>query len=147
MTLAAAPATLLAFDYGTRRTGVAVGNTLLRQAQPLATLAAEGDAVFAQAAPLIREWQPAALVVGIPLHPDGEPHDNTRRAERFARRLAGRFGLPVHRVDERYSTTEALAAGARGDAADAAAAAILLEQFFREQTLRPPTAQDTDAAA
>jgi putative holliday junction resolvase len=132
MTAAAAPATLLAFDYGTRRTGVAVGNTLLRRAQPLATLVAEGDAVFAKAEPLIREWQPSALVVGIPLHPDGAAYDNTRRAERFARRLGGRFGLPVHRVDERYSTTEALATGARGEAADAAAAAILLEQFFRE---------------
>jgi putative Holliday junction resolvase len=132
MTAAASAATLLAFDYGTRRTGVAVGNTLLRQAQPLATLVAEGDAVFAKAEPLIREWQPAALVVGIPLHPDGAAHENTRRAERFARRLHGRFGLPVHRVDERYSTTEALAAGARGEAADAAAAAILLDQYFRE---------------
>ena len=133
MTPAAAPATLLAFDYGTRRTGVAVGNTLLRRARPLSTLVAEGDAVFAQAEPLIREWQPAALVVGIPLHPDGAAHENTHRAERFARRLGGRFGLPVHRVDERYSTTEALAAGARGQAADAAAAALLLDQYFREQ--------------
>ncbi len=147
MNAAAAPTTLLAFDYGTRRTGVAVGNTLLRQAQPLATLAAEGDAVFTKAEPLIREWQPTALVVGVPRHPDGEPHDNTRRAERFARRLAGRFGLPVHRVDERYSTTEALAAGARGDAADAAAAAILLDQFFREQASPEPPAQESDAAA
>ncbi len=126
-----APQTLLALDYGTRRTGVAVGNTLLRQAQALTTLAAEGDAVFARLAPLLAEWQPAALVVGIPFHPDGAAHDNTRRAEKFARRLAGRFGLPVHRVDERYSTTEALAAGARD--ADAAAAAILLDQFFRQQ--------------
>jgi putative Holliday junction resolvase len=133
MTGAAAPATLLAFDYGTRRTGVAVGNTLLRRARPLSTLVAEGDAVFAQAEPLIREWQPAALVVGIPLHPDGAAHENTHRAERFARRLGGRFGLPVHRVDERYSTTEALAAGARGQAADAAAAALLLDQYFRDQ--------------
>lgn len=132
MTAATPAATLLAFDYGTRRTGVAVGNTLMRQAQPLATLVAEGDAVFAKAEPLIREWRPAALVVGIPLHPDGAAHENTRRAERFARRLHGRFGLPVHRVDERYSTTEALAAGARGEAADAAAAAILLDQYFRE---------------
>ncbi len=137
----AAAVTLLAFDYGTRRTGVAVGNTLLKRAQPLATLVAEGDAVFAKAEPLIREWQPAALVVGIPLHPDGAAHENTRRAERFARRLGGRFGLPVHRVDERYSTTEALAAGARGEAADAAAAAILLDQFFHSPD------QDTDAAA
>ncbi|MDP1792441.1 MAG: Holliday junction resolvase RuvX, partial [Methylibium sp.] len=79
---------------------------------------------------LIAEWQPAALVVGVPFHPDGAPHDNTRRAQRFARQLHGRFRLPVHEVDERWSTTEALADGARD--ADAAAAAILLEQYFRE---------------
>jgi putative Holliday junction resolvase len=126
-----APHTLLALDFGTRRTGVAVGNTLLRQAQPLTTLAAEGDAVFARLEPLLAEWAPQALVVGIPFHPDGAPHENTRRAERFARRLAGRFGLPVHRVDERYSTTEALASGEPDP--DAGAAAILLEQFFRQQ--------------
>jgi putative holliday junction resolvase len=144
MKAAAAPQTLLAFDFGTRRTGVAVGNTLLRRGQPLATLVAEGDAVFAKAAPLIKEWQPAALVVGIPLHPDGAAHDNTRRAERFARRLAGRFGLPVHRVDERYSSTEALADGARGEATDAAAAALLLEQFFRQH---PESASDAEADA
>jgi putative Holliday junction resolvase len=79
---------------------------------------------------LIAEWQPDALVVGVPRHPDGAPHDNTRRAERFARQLAGRFGLPVHEVDERYTTTEARSFGARD--ADAAAAALILEQFLRE---------------
>ena len=68
-------------------------------------------------------------MVGVPFHPDGAAHDNTHRARRFARQLQGRFGLPVHEVDERYSTTEALAAGARD--ADAAAAAILLEQYLR----------------
>ena len=92
----AGPLTLLAFDYGTRRTGVAVGNTLLRRAQPLATLVAEGDAVFAKAEPLIRQWLPAALVVGIPLHPDGAAHENTHRAERFARRLGGRRADQFH---------------------------------------------------
>jgi len=140
MSPAEPPRTLLAFDYGTRRTGVAVGNTLLRQGQALATLVAAGDAVFAQAEPLIRSWQPAALVVGIPLHPDGAAHDNTRRAERFARRLAGRFQLPVHRVDERYSSTEALALGARGEATDAVAAALLLDQYFRENARDPAAA-------
>ena len=63
---------------------------------PLRTIAAEGDARFAPIGALIAEWQPAALVVGIPFHPDGAPHDNTRRAQRFARQLHGRFGLPVH---------------------------------------------------
>lgn len=122
--------TLLAFDFGLKRTGVAAGNTLTRSAQPLRTVAAEGDARFDAIARLIAEWQPAALVVGVPFHPDGAPHDNTRRAQRFARQLHGRFRLPVHEVDERWSTTEALADGARD--ADAAAAVILLEQYFRE---------------
>ncbi|RZU02371.1 Holliday junction resolvase RuvX [Rivibacter subsaxonicus] len=124
-----APQTLLAFDYGLKRTGVAVGNTLTRAAQALTTVAAEGEARFAPIAKLIAEWQPAALVVGVPFHPDGAEHDNTRRARRFARQLHGRFGLPVFEVDERYSTTEALADGAKD--ADAAAAAILLNQHLR----------------
>lgn len=136
-----APVTLLAFDFGLKRTGVAAGNTLLRSAQPLRTIAAEGDARLKPIEALVQEWQPAALVVGIPFHPDGAAHDNTRRAQRFARQLRGRFHLPVHEVDERWSTTEALSdlrdgerltAGARD--ADAAAAAILLEQYFRENS-------------
>jgi len=124
--------TFLAFDFGLKRTGVATGNSLLRQATPLATVAAEGDARFAPIAKLIAEWQPDALVVGIPVHPDGAPHDNTRRAQRFARQLHGRFGLPVHEVDERYSTTEAAAGGARD--LDAASAAVILDQFLRNMT-------------
>jgi putative Holliday junction resolvase len=119
----------LAFDYGQKRTGVASGNRLLGTATPRATIKAEGDARFAQVEARIREWQPDALVVGVPLHPDGAPHDNTRAAQRFARQLKGRFRLPVYEVDERYSTTEALAAGARD--ADAASACIILEQFLR----------------
>ena len=105
------------------------GNTLLRQAQALRTVAAEGDARFAAIGRLIDEWQPDALVVGVPFHPDGAAHDNTQRARRFARQLQGRFKLPVHEVDERYTTTEALAAGAAD--ADAAAAALILDQFLR----------------
>ncbi len=133
MTSAVATRSYLAFDYGTRRTGVASGNTLLARATPLKTLVAEGDARFDAIAALLREWQPDALVVGVPRHPDGAEHDNTRRARRFARQLQGRFGLPVHEVDERYSTVEALAEGARATEVDAAAAALLLEQFLREQ--------------
>ncbi len=128
----------LAFDFGLKRTGVAAGNGLLRQATPLKTIAAEGDARFAAIERLLAEWKPDALVVGIPTHPDGAPHDNTRRAKRFARQLAGRFRLPVHEVDERYTTTEALAAGAAD--ADAAAAAIILDQYLR-------SLPDDDAAA
>lgn len=119
----------LAFDFGLKRTGVASGNRLLKTATPQATVAAEGDARFAPIGKRIAEWQPDALVVGVPFHPDGAAHENTRRARKFARQLHGRFGLPVYEVDERYSTTEALASGARD--ADAASACIILEQFLR----------------
>ena len=77
----------------------------------------------------IREWQPDALVIGVPYHPDGAPHENTARALKFGRQLRGRFGLQVFEVDERYSTTEAISAGAAD--ADAASACIILEQFLR----------------
>jgi putative holliday junction resolvase len=129
------PLTFLAFDFGTKRVGVAVGNTLTGDARALKTVAAEGDSRFTALAALVAEWQPAALVVGIPCHPDGAPHDNTRRAQRFARQLHGRFRLPVHEVDERYSTTEALSEGAAD--ADAASAAIILNQFLREHSGLP----------
>ena len=121
--------TFLAFDFGLKRTGVAVGNRLLRSAQAQKTIKSEGDARFAVVQARIEEWQPDALGVGVPFHPDGTAHENTARARRFARQLQGRFGLPVFEVDERYSTTEALAAGATD--ADAAAACIILEQFLR----------------
>ncbi|WP_454907800.1 Holliday junction resolvase RuvX [Variovorax gossypii] len=130
---AAVPAhfqTFLAFDYGLKRTGVASGNRLLGTATPQATIKAEGaDARFAQVEARIKEWQPDALVVGVPYHPDGAPHENTRRAQKFARQMRGRFNLQVFEVDERYSTTEALSSGARD--ADAASACIILEQFLR----------------
>ena len=121
--------TFLCFDYGTKRTGVATGNVLTRSASPQSTIVAEGDARFPLIAARLKEWQPDALVVGVPFHPDGAPHENTERARKFARQLRGRFGLPVHEVDERYSTTEALAAGAKD--ADAASACIILEQYLR----------------
>ena len=120
----------LAFDYGTKRVGVATGNTLMKLTQPLRTLALEGDARFKAIEALIEEWTPDALVIGVPFHPDGAAHDNTARARRFGRQLHGRFGLPVHEVDERYTTVDVEAAGARD--ADSAAAALILEQFFRE---------------
>lgn len=129
--VAAMPSTssFLAFDFGVKRVGAAVGNALTRSAQPLRTIAAEGDLRFVAIARLIEEWQPDALVVGVPFHPDGAEHENTARARRFARQLHGRFRLPVHEVDERYSTTEAQAAGARD--LDAASAAVILDQFLR----------------
>jgi putative Holliday junction resolvase len=122
--------TFLAFDFGAKRTGVAVGNRLLRTATPQPTIRAESnDARLAAAGERVREWQPDALVVGVPFHPDGAPHDNTARARKFAHRLAARVKLPVYEVDERYSTTEAVANGA-GDP-DAGAACVILEQFLR----------------
>lgn len=121
--------TFLAFDFGLKRTGVASGNRLLQTATPQATIKAEGDARFAQVEARIKEWQPDALVIGVPYHPDGAPNENTRRAQKFARQLRGRFNLQVFEVDERYSTTEALSSGARD--ADAASACIILEQFLR----------------
>ncbi len=124
----------LAFDYGLKRTGVASGNTVTSSASPLTTVKAEGNARFAPIEKLIREWQPDVLLVGVPFHPDGAEHDNTRAARRFARQLEGRFKLPVIEVDESYSTTAALGSGIRHADADAAAAAILLQQFFDTQT-------------
>lgn len=138
MTGLSAPTTLLhqtylAFDFGTRRTGVATGNTLTRTATPLPTLEmpphASADARLTAVAQRVAEWRPAALVVGIPFHPDGASHDNTVRAQKFARQLRSRFGLNVFEVDERYSTTEARSIGAQD--ADAASACIILEQFLR----------------
>ena len=125
----ATQASFLAFDFGLKRTGVAVGNRLTRSATPQPTIRAEGEARWAPIASRLAEWQPDALVVGVPFHPDGAEHENTVRARKFARQLRGRFNLPVYGVDERYSTAEAHAAGARD--ADAASAAIILEQFLR----------------
>lgn len=122
--------TFLALDFGAKRTGVAVGNRLLRQASPQPTIAAVATAARLDAvAQRVREWQPDALVVGVPRHPDGAPHENTARAQKFARQLRERFRLPVFEVDERYSTTEALQDGARD--ADAGAACVILDQFLR----------------
>ena len=121
--------TFVAFDFGMKRTGVATGNRMLRTATPQGSIQAEGDARFTPIEKTLRDWQPDALVVGVPFHPDGAEHENTRRARRFARQLHGRFKLPVYEVDERYSTTEALADGAQD--ADAASACIILEQFLR----------------
>jgi putative holliday junction resolvase len=134
--------TIIAFDYGARRIGVAVGNTITGTARPLQTVSEEAVARrFERIGQLLQEWHPDALVVGRPVHPDGTPHEVTLAAERFARQLHGRFGLPVELVDERYSTVEAR--GRRASAAamglrsrksltddDAGAAAVILEQYL-----------------
>lgn len=123
--------TVLGFDFGLKRIGVAVGNTLIRQAQPLSVIAAAtNDAKFAALEALVREWQPARCVVGLPLHPDGAEHEMTVRCRRFANQLNGRFGVATVLVDERYSS--AVIAQKRGEAIDAQSAAIILQQYFND---------------
>ncbi|HEX5343280.1 MAG TPA: Holliday junction resolvase RuvX [Duganella sp.] len=121
--------TILAFDFGIKRIGVAIGNTMLRQAEPLKVIKAEDNATrFADIQKLLDEWTPARLVVGLPMHPDGNEHEMTARARRFANQLNGRFNLPVELVDERYSS--AVIAAKRGEVIDDRAAAIILQQYF-----------------
>jgi putative holliday junction resolvase len=100
--------TLLAFDFGTKRIGIAVGNTISNTAQPLTTINDERtDPRFAAIAALLEEWEPSALVVGLPCNDDGTPHAMTALSRRFANRLKGRFNLPTLLVDERYTSAAA----------------------------------------
>ena len=100
--------TVLAFDFGERYIGIAVGDTQTSMAHPLDMIDAEANAErFARIGALINEWHPARLVVGLPLSEDGSEHDLTRRARRFANQLKGRFGLEVDLADERFSSTAA----------------------------------------
>jgi putative Holliday junction resolvase len=121
--------TILAFDFGLKRIGVAVGNTVTKQAQPLTVIAAAtNDAKFAVIGDLIKQWQPARCIVGLPLHPDGTEHEMTQRCRRFANQLHGRFEVPTIVVDERYSS--AVLGNKRGAVIDDQAAAIILQQYF-----------------
>jgi len=135
--------TVLAFDFGLQRIGVAVGEAELGSAHPLPGVVARTQPDrFSAIERLVNEWKPSLLVVGRPLGEDGAPHEMTRRAERFARQLSGRFRLPVELVDERYSSVEVesrmrAAYGARkavklarGKALDSQAAQLVLEQYF-----------------
>ena len=137
--------TVLAFDFGLQRIGVAVGERETGSAHPLPSVrAATAPGRFTAIAKLVTEWNPALLVVGRPLGEDGAPHETTRRAERFARQLAGRFRLPVEMVDERYSSAEVesrmrsvygsrkAVSLARGKTLDSHAAQLLIEQYFSE---------------
>jgi putative Holliday junction resolvase len=137
--------TVLGFDFGEHRIGVAVGNTLTGGASPVTIVEATQTSVrFAQLGHLIAQWSPDRLIVGRPAHPDGKPLPVTARCERFARQLHGRFGRPVHLVDENYSSCAARAlddearSGYRGRASrddeDAAAAAIVLQQWLDHPT-------------
>ena len=133
--------TLLAFDFGEKRIGVAIGNTVSCTARPLTTLSEERNAQrFAAIAALIQEWQPAALIVGLPCNEDGSPHELTRLCRRFANRLKERYRLPVLQVDERYTSAVASSllkgAGIRGIAQkpllDQVAAQQILQSYLDE---------------
>lgn len=99
--------TILAFDFGKKRIGVAMGELELKMAHPLTTIIEKSDARFQAVEKLIQEWQPIRLVVGLPLHPDGAEHEMSEQCRRFARQLQGRFNLETELVDERYTSVEA----------------------------------------
>ena len=122
--------TLLAFDYGAKKVGVALGNTLLKQARPLdLILEPTRDGRFARIEALLKTWQPERLVVGLALATDGSEQYASQHCRRFARQLEGRFGIPVVLVDERGSSVEAQKI--TGNAPDdAVAAAIILQRYF-----------------
>jgi len=126
--------TVMAFDYGTRRIGVAIGNTLTQTGQPIQIIAENGvDARFGLIEALIQEWQPDQLVVGLPCHPDGAPHEMTVKAKRFGNQLYGRFHLPVDWVDERYSSVVLEGNPDMRDNLDAQSATLILKQYFQEK--------------
>jgi len=130
------PITVMAFDYGTRRVGVAVGNSVTQVGQALKTIAAlNTDVLFQNIELLVKEWQPDQLVVGRPVHPDGAEHEMTAKASRFGNQLHGRLKLPVNWVDERYTSAILENDPKMRDNLDAHSAVLILEQYFAEQPL------------
>ena len=125
---------VMAFDYGTRRIGVAVGNTIAQAGQAIKTTSeSHENARFKAIEDLLKEWQPNQLVVGLPYHPDGAEHDMTAKAKRFGNQLHGRFQLPVEWVDERYTSAVLEGNEDMRDNLDAQSAALILEQYFLEK--------------
>jgi putative Holliday junction resolvase len=119
--------TILAFDYGEKRIGVAVGNAITKTAEPLTILQEKNqDERWKAIEQVIQEWQADLLVVGLPTHPDGAPHEMTQKTKRFGNQLHGRFQKPVVWVDERY--TSAAVEGGN----DALAAQLILQQYLQE---------------
>lgn len=130
--------TVMAFDYGTRRVGAAVGNSVIKAGQALKTITAPSSgALFQEIERLLKEWQPDQLVVGRPVHPDGSPHEMTAKAVRFGNQLHGRFQLPVAWVDERYTSVVLEGDTKMHDNLDAHSAVLILEQYFAEQSVKP----------
>jgi putative Holliday junction resolvase len=134
--------TALAFDFGTRHIGLAVGNSITGSSQALAPITADQDDVrFALIAAQIKEWAPDQLVVGLPCHPDGAEHAMTAKARRFGNQLQGRFGLPVAWVDERYTSAvlendpsfKKSQASKKDGGLDSESARLILEQYFLER--------------
>ena len=126
--------TVMAFDFGVRRIGVAVGNTLTKAGQPLKIIEEPSEDVrFKAIQALIKEWQPNHLVVGLPCHPDGAEHEMSAKARRFGNQLHGRFHLPVEWVDERYTSAVLEGDPNMRDNLDAESAALILEQYFLEK--------------
>jgi len=131
--------TVMAFDFGEKRIGVATGETMLKTAHALTTIETEvTETRFAEIAKLITEWRPSLLIVGLPTHMDGSAHALTQLSKKFAQRLEGRFNLPVMMVDERLSSAEAAQqlTGAGVNARlqktmiDAVAAQVILQSYF-----------------
>jgi len=139
MPSASSAGTVLAFDFGTQRIGVAVGETRTGLAHPLVTIAAtRGDEWLREVTALVAEWHPALFVVGLPTHADGVPHAMTARAQRFGRQLERQFSIPVEFCDERFTTqgaSDALReAGARSRerkrVRDQVAAQLILQDYL-----------------
>ncbi len=127
------PEVIIGFDFGLKKIGVAIGNTLSASARPLTIIHEEAnDRKFAAIETLLKEWQPALAVVGLPRYPDGTEHEMTVHCRRFANRLKGRFNLATIHVDERYSSK--VLNFKRGEEDDAHAAALILQQYFDEKT-------------
>ena len=128
--------TVMAFDYGARRVGVAVGNSFTQAGQALKTISAPNiDALFQEIQTLVNEWQPHQLVVGRPVHPDGAEHEMTAKVTRFGNQLHGRLNLPVVWVDERYTSAILEDVPKMRDNLDAHSAALILEQYFAEKPI------------
>ena len=126
--------TVLAFDYGTKRIGVAVGNSLTKSSEALNQINNSSEEFrFKSVEQLILQWNPSVVVVGLPLHPDGAEHAMTQKARRFGQQIGGRHSKPVYFVDERYSSVVLEGDVQYQESLDSHAAALILEQFFRDQ--------------
>jgi len=126
---------VLGFDYGTKRIGVAVGNSLTGSAQAMSVIHnTNSEQTLQKIKELISEWQPNCLVVGLPVYPDGAEHAMTKRSRLFGQELTKQFGKPVHFVDERYSSVLLEQDAQYQGFVDSHAAGLLLEQFFRERS-------------